>query len=70
MWAATPGGVKYRGEFTTVGFQDGAQRGTAVLTGNGLTIECEYLARPGGFIGSHGTGACKDNEGTRYKLIF
>ena len=70
IWAATPGGVKYSGEFTTVGFQDGAQRGTAVLTGNGLTIDCEYLARPGGLIGSHGTGTCQDSEGRRYKLIF
>jgi hypothetical protein len=47
-----------------------AQRGSAVLIGDGFTLECEYLTRPGAWLSSHGTGSCRDNQGTRYRLIF
>lgn len=42
------------------------QRGTAVaVCDSGATIECEYVAR-----GPHGQGACLDNSGNKFKLMF
>lgn len=42
------------------------QRGTAVaVCDGGATIECEYVAR-----GPHGHGACLDNSGNKFKLMF
>jgi hypothetical protein len=40
-------------------------RGSGVLVGEGKIIDCEYVASAG-----HGSGACKDNEGRFYRLIF
>jgi hypothetical protein len=47
-----------------------AQRGSAIVTGDGFTLECEYLVRPRGWLSGDGTGSCKDNQGTRYRIIF
>jgi hypothetical protein len=42
------------------------QKGTAIIScKKGTLIECEYLAE-----GQHGQGACKDNLGTLYRLMF
>jgi hypothetical protein len=68
-----PNGIKISGEFVTVGSGAGdptAQRGSAILTGEGFTLECEYVARPGVWLSSHGTGSCTDSQGTRYRMIF
>lgn len=41
--------------------------GTAIATGDkGTVIDCEYVTSS--LV--HGSGACKDNNGGRYKLIF
>jgi hypothetical protein len=43
------------------------QYGTAVATGDkGTVIQCEYVTGMSG----HGSGACKDNHGGKYKLMF
>lgn len=45
----------------------GKQEGSAVLTGDkGTVLDCEFL------VGSnpHGIGACKDNHGGKYKMLF
>lgn len=43
------------------------QEGTAILTGDkGTVIDCEYVTSPNG----HGSGACKDNHGVKFKLMF
>lgn len=44
------------------------QKGTAIAIGNrGAVIECEYVTSA---YGAQGYGACKDNKGNRYKLMF
>jgi hypothetical protein len=41
-------------------------RGSAILTGNkGTVINCEYISGV-----RNGSGACEDNHGTKYKLMF
>lgn len=41
--------------------------GTAVATGDkGTILDCEYVVTPF----AHGAGACVDNRGTLYKLMF
>jgi hypothetical protein len=43
------------------------QYGTAIVTGNKKTVlDCEYVTNS--LV--HGSGACTDNNGGRYKLIF
>lgn len=45
----------------------GKRQGSAVLTGDkGTVLDCEFLvgANP------HGAGACKDNHGGKYKMLF
>lgn len=42
-------------------------RGRASIAGDGLYIRCEFVS--GGMHG-HGHGACQDNEGNSYDLIF
>jgi hypothetical protein len=45
------------------------QYGTAIVSGDrGFVGDCEYVVR-GVFRGT-GTGACKDKQGTLYKLMF
>jgi hypothetical protein len=47
--------------------QKANQYGTAVVTGNqGFVADCEYATT----ALVHGSGACKDKQGTLYKLIF
>jgi hypothetical protein len=42
------------------------QQGTAIVVGNqGTVIECEYKTSSSG-----GAGACKDNRGNLYRLMF
>jgi hypothetical protein len=49
---------------------DNTQKGTAVVTcEQGTVVECEYVAGTGTF-GPRGYGACKDNKGNNYKLMF
>jgi hypothetical protein len=44
------------------------QKGSAIVTGNqGTVVECEYVTTA---AGAEGYGACKDNKGNRYKLMF
>ena len=44
------------------------QRGTAIATGDkGTIIQCEYITSAWSGAGS---GACKDNKGVLYKLMF
>lgn len=46
----------------------GRQTGTAILTGDkGSVLDCEYVS---GALSGHGTGACRDNHGGKYKLLF
>lgn len=45
---------------------DTQARGSAIATGDrGTIIECEYIAGT-----DAGAGACKDNRGNKYKLMF
>jgi hypothetical protein len=45
----------------------GEQFGNAVLVGDkGTVLDCEYVVG----VGAHGTGACKDNNGGKYRLLF
>jgi hypothetical protein len=44
----------------------GKNQGSAVMTGDkGTILNCEYISS-----GGHGTGACQDKRGTKYKLMF
>jgi hypothetical protein len=44
------------------------QHGTAVITGNkGTVVQCEYVTS---VWNGAGAGACKDNHGTLYRLMF
>lgn len=56
------------GLYYSVSTAQKALRGAAVVTSvqsTGWTIECEYTAN-----GPHGQGACRDNRGARYRLLF
>jgi hypothetical protein len=45
----------------------GRQYGSAIATGDkGTVVECEYVTG----MSVHGSGACKDNHGGKYKLMF
>jgi len=45
----------------------GEQFGSAVLLGDkGTMIDCEYTVG----VWAHGTGACTDNRGGKYRLLF
>jgi hypothetical protein len=45
----------------------GARRGAAILTGDkGSILDCEFVVG----LGGHGTGACKDNHDTKYRMMF
>ncbi len=51
----------------STGTVSGKQYGTAVATGDkGTVINCEYVTG----MSLHGSGACKDNHGGKYKLMF
>jgi hypothetical protein len=56
------------GNASGVSISGGGRRyGAAIMTGDkGEVLDCEYLV---GFNG-HGTGACKDNHGAKYRLMF
>jgi hypothetical protein len=44
------------------------QKGTAIVIGNrGTVVECEYVTSA---FSAQGYGACRDNKGNRYKLMF
>jgi hypothetical protein len=44
------------------------QYGSAVVTGDqGTVCDCEYVT---GAVSPHGSGACTDNRGNQYKLMF
>jgi len=63
------GSIYSTGGFATAstGTVNGKQYGTAVATGDkGTVIECEYVTS----MSLHGSGACKDNHGGKYKLMF
>jgi len=45
----------------------GLQHGAAVLAGGGVTFDCEYVSSA---LNGHGTGACRDNSGQDWKLMF
>jgi hypothetical protein len=43
------------------------RRGSIILAGDaGTTVDCEYVAD----LAGRGTGACKDNKGVTYRLVF
>jgi len=47
---------------------EGKQKGTAIATSNkGTVIECEYVTSS---WSPQGYGACQDNKGTVYRLMF
>jgi hypothetical protein len=53
---------------TTSGRSSNQQRGAAVASGNkGTVIQCEYVVSVWSVTG---TGVCKDNYGTLYRLMF
>jgi hypothetical protein len=44
----------------------GKNQGSVIMTGDrGTILNCEYISS-----GGHGTGACEDKRGTKYKLMF
>jgi hypothetical protein len=44
----------------------GKNQGSAIMTGDkGTILNCEYISS-----GDHGSGACQDKRGTKYKLMF
>ena len=43
------------------------QEGQAIATGDGEVVQCEYVVSA---WTAHGSGACKDQEGNLYKLMF
>ena len=43
------------------------QRGSAVVSGDGIVMECEYVVSA---LSGHGSGFCKDNQENRYKVMF
>jgi hypothetical protein len=46
----------------------GNVRGSMIATGpSGLVLQCEYVTNT---TTTHGSGACKDNRGALYKLLF
>lgn len=58
-------GTLYAGSTT-----ERAQKGMAVaLCPSGITFECEYITNVG-LSGVSGHGACKDNRGDAYRLMF
>lgn len=57
----------YSASGTSVGVA-GENRGTVIMTGDQSTIlNCEYVSSS---WSGHGTGACEDNHGVKYKLMF
>jgi hypothetical protein len=47
--------------------QDLTQQGQAIITGDkGTLMQCEYLVN----LSGPGLGACKDNHGTQYRMMF
>jgi len=47
------------------------QKGAAIATSNrGAVLECEYVTSVVGWFSIKGYGACKDNRGKMYKLMF
>ena len=69
--AAVAWGSIYSSVYTATGSEvalGGASHGSAVLTGDkGSVLECEYVSSS---LGGHGTGACRDNHGTKYRLLY
>ncbi|HJY07061.1 MAG TPA: hypothetical protein VJ323_12150 [Bryobacteraceae bacterium] len=74
-YATVPNGTSSWGSiYSSSGFASGSataisarQRGSAIASGDGEVLECEYIVS--GFS-SHGSGACRDKEGNFYKLMF
>ena len=44
-----------------------AQRGSAVVSGQGIVIQCEYIVSA---LSAHGSGYCTDNHEGKYKIMF
>jgi hypothetical protein len=44
-----------------------AQRGSAVVSGQGIVIQCEYIVSA---LSAHGSGYCTDNHQGKYKIMF
>jgi hypothetical protein len=60
--AASGSGVNYSSSM------ESKQRGTAIVTGDrGTIVQCEYVTSA---LNGAGTGACKDNRGVFYRLMF
>jgi hypothetical protein len=41
--------------------------GSAIMTWNGHIVECEFVSNA---MSGHGSGGCKSNDGTLYKLMY
>jgi hypothetical protein len=44
-----------------------AQRGSAIVSGGGIVIQCEYIVSA---LSAHGHGYCTDNHEGKYKIMF
>jgi len=44
-----------------------AQPGSAIVSGSGIVIQCEYIVSA---LSAHGHGYCTDNHNATYKLMF
>jgi len=63
-WGSVYSGV-YSASGVSVGVS-GKNQGSAIMTGDrGTILNCEYISS-----GGHGSGACEDRRGTKYKLMF
>jgi hypothetical protein len=72
-WGSVDGSVVGSGGFASgnasgLSVASGGHRyGSAILTNDQHTVvTCEYIVG----LNGHGTGGCKDNHGTEYKLMF
>jgi len=53
--------------FGSLGTIPGSQHGTAVMVGDGDSLQCEYVVNA---WSGHGSGFCKDNQEQIFKLMF
>jgi hypothetical protein len=64
----TPGGSAFGSASAVGGSIENMQKGSAIVTGNkGTVIQCEYVTSA---YSAQGYGACQDNKGNHYKLMF
>ncbi|MGO9648367.1 MAG: hypothetical protein ACLPOO_09950 [Terriglobales bacterium] len=63
----TPAGASSGSASGVAVARGGTQYGTGLAKGDkGTILDCEFLVG----TNRHGTGACKDNHGTKYKMMF